>query len=126
METILNNELVQVLYHPDNAYLRLSWNGHCKSEVYKQVMEDILDWMLIKRINRFLLDQTSKIGNYFDDTYWTIECWYPKLIRVLGENGKLAVVLPNAPTETKPYFYISNQVFQNIEEAETWLCSEVI
>lgn len=126
VELFFVDETVFVGYHWKKCYWIVEFQAsNTCGELYKQIMEDIFSWLRHRPTNKLIIDQSKKSFFHPTDTAWAWQSWLPLLSKILGKNGKLAVILPSHqfPTINSSFRlpFLQNKVFTSRQEAESWL-----
>ncbi|MGD1842493.1 MAG: hypothetical protein ACFB0B_16615 [Thermonemataceae bacterium] len=126
MEVLVNNDITKITYSAKLNCVAVNWNGYCCGDHYRQVLDDTLQIVALKKATKLLVNQSAKDIFYLDDTRWSLEDWYPRLINLLGDKGKLAVVFSKRHNtlglrEGNTGWRITNRFFTSIREAIYWL-----
>lgn len=129
LELIFADETVSIAYNSENAYLLIDFQAYeaCR-EVYQRILEDALSFIDFKDAQKIIFDQSKKSFFRKEDTDWAFYQWLPKLARLLGNQAKLAIILPpklyfpleRSPKNTYPF---QKKAFTSLSEAEKWLRS---
>lgn len=129
MEIIFADETVSIAYNQENAYLLIDFQPYeaCR-EVYQRILEDALSFIGFKDAQKIIFDQSKKSFFRKEDTQWAFYQWLPKLACLLGNQAKLAIILPPKlyfPLErtSKTKYPFQNKAFTSFSEAENWLKS---
>ncbi len=127
LELFFANESVWVGYHSEKAYWLIEFqeNDTC-GEIYRRVMEDILSFLNFRPTSKIIIDQSKKSFFRAEDVLWAWQSWLPLFGKCLGQNGKMAMILPPSKFAfiEKASFRIipfQNKVFTTRKEAESWL-----
>jgi hypothetical protein len=129
LEIIFADESVSIAYNRENSYLLIDFQAYeaCR-EVYQRILEDTLSLVGFKDAQKIIFDQSKKSFFRKEDTQWAFYQWLPKLAKYLGNQAKLAIILPAKfyfPLEhsSKMKCPFQNKAFTSLKEAENWLKS---
>ena len=126
-------DYVEIEYKEEINSIRLDWDGFVSTKEFIEAMEIALENFIEKSAISFLVNQERRKILPPDASEWFINTWFPKLLKSVGTDIKVAVVvshnlfgkisvqknistLENKNERIMPYKY-----FDTEEEAYEWL-----
>jgi hypothetical protein len=127
LELFFVSECVCVGYHSEKAYWLVEFqeNDTC-GEIYRRIMDDIISFLNFRPASKIIIDQSKKSFFRAEDVLWAWQSWLPLFSKCLGQNGKMAMILPASKftfieKTSLRIIPFQNKVFTTRKEAESWL-----
>lgn len=126
--TILENEHVTLLYHPETKIVHHTFHKTVRGQIFRDTLNAGLEVFQQYGVHKWLSDDRSNTALPDDDTEWAKTVWFPKVLAagwqywaLVWPASTMAVVNLQEFVDTYRPFGLRVMVFKDPQKAMYWL-----